>query len=310
MENVEVLEDLVTEGGSTCPVCRHRPAAMRIDLGDYRLFECPGCGCWSSDALIRSATVSFEPVSYFANTDADRTRWEGLANRIDTADTGVGSVLDVGCGNGAYLEFVGQRLPNARREGIELDPDRAAEAAARNPDARIHVGDARACLPQAEGPFDLITLWDVFEHVPAPAQLLVDLAALVAPAGRIYIQTIHEDSLVPRLGKLAFRGSGGRVSYPARRSHEPHHLAFFSRRGLRLMADRAGLDISDLWFDRLDRERMDGSPLVVAATSALLMLENLLGNGLFVNLILEPAELRESGDSSPRNDRTRGRAGD
>jgi hypothetical protein len=34
---------------------------------------------------------------------------------------------------------------------------------------------------------------------------------------------------------------------------------------------------------------MDGHPLVTAATSLLLAAENALGNGLFVNLLLEPA---------------------
>ena len=77
------------------------------------------------------------------------------------------------------------------------------------------------------------------------------------------------------------------MTYPMRRTHEPHHLVFFSRDGLDLAAERAGLQIRDQWHDRLARGRMDGHPVVTALTSLLLRAENALGNGLFVNLILE-----------------------
>lgn len=278
---------LVTEGGGVCPVCAHPSATPGLDLGDFDLFECAVCGCWASDALARGAMLSFEPASYFAHADADRHRWDALLRRIRRGREDVSSALDVGCGTGAFLHFVGERFPESRRVGIEIDPVRAAEAGERNPTARILVGDVRQCLHGVGGPFDLITLWDVFEHLVAPADLLADLAHRLAPKGRIYIQTIHEHSLVPTLGRLVYRASRGRWTYAARRTHDAHHLVFFTRRGLRIMADRAGLRIGELWFDRLARDRMDGHPLVVVATSAALAVENLLGNGLFVNLLLD-----------------------
>ena len=69
----------------------------------------------------------------------------------------------------------------------------------------------------------------------------------------------------------------------------PHHLVSFTRPGLTRVAGRADLQIRDLWFDRLARERMDGHPFVTGTTALLLALENVLGNGLFVNLLLEAA---------------------
>jgi hypothetical protein len=92
---------------------------------------------------------------------------------------------------------------------------------------------------------------------------------------------------VPALGRALHVASRGRIRGPARRTHEPHHLVFFSRRGLEALADAAGLRIRALWFDRLAMARMDGSRAVAAATAALLAIENALGNGLFVNVLLE-----------------------
>jgi len=275
---------LTTEGGSRCPVCEGA-ASARIDLGDYRLFACSACGSWSSDAAVRGAAVSFEPSAYFDHSGEDEARWRDLLRRRTTAGLAVDSLLDLGCGNGAFLAFAAAAHPSARRSGIELDAERASQARRRDPAAQILEGDALEQLTKAGGPFDLITLWDVFEHVPAPARLLHALSARLADDGWIFVQTVHEDSLLPRLGRAAHRWSGGRVAYPARRTHEPHHLTFFSRRGLEAMASGCALEIVGLWWGRLARSRMDGHPAVTAAASALLALENALGNGLFVNAI-------------------------
>ena len=278
---------LTTEGGDRCPVC-DGPARPRIDVGDYRLFHCFGCDSWSSDAQLRGASTSFVPESYFENADLDRDKWEALLARLGGAK--VESLLDVGCGTGAFLRFAGRHWPEARLEGIELDEERVALARNTNPEARIHHGDALELGVQVGGPFDLITLWDVFEHVSAPTRLLNGLARSLAPGGHLYVQTIHEQSLVPAAGRLCYALSGGRVRYPARRTHEPHHLVFFSKRGLEHAAQEAGLRIRELWFDRLAHGRMDGGSLLTSLTSLALRAENALGTGLFVNLILERAD--------------------
>ena len=277
---------LTTLGGTLCPVC-YQASVAAAELSDYRLFRCDHCGCWSSDALFREAEVSFETSDYFTNADLDRGKWEALFARMKEEGREIGSVLDVGCGTGAFLSWVGNEAPGCQREGIEIDPTRAQESRSRNPGVTIHECDAGAAVAAGAGPFDLITLWDVFEHVTAPAALLEQLAQCLAPGGIIHIVTIHERSLMPMIGRLSYALTGGRVSYPIRRTHEPHHLTFFTNEGLDLAADRAGLRIQDRWYDRLLRGRMDGHPAVTAVTAMLLRLENAMGNGLFVNLILE-----------------------
>jgi len=277
---------LTTEGGTACPVCA-APAAPEIEIPEYRLFRCARCGCWSSDARARGAHVSFEPRDYFGNDDADRPKWEALLARLG-GGARMGSVLDVGCGTGAFLAHLAERFPGCQRAGIELDVGRAARA--RDRGAAVHVGDALEVATRLAGPFDLVTLWDVFEHLPDPVACLGALRRTLAPDGLIYVQTIHERSLLPTLGRLCFRLSGGRLAHPVRRTHEAHHLVFFTREGLGLAAERAGLRIRELWFDRLARRRMDGPRLLTAAAATLLALENALGNGLFVNAIFERRE--------------------
>lgn len=275
-----------TEGGDSCPACL-ATARVRVEFDSYRLFGCSRCGCWSSDALVRGAATSFEPENYFRNAECDRDKWAELWRRLERAPGDMGAALDVGCGTGAYLRYLRGLSPSMRLEGIEVEVARAEEARVRNPSARIHAGDATNSLAATGGNFDLITLWDVFEHVSDPRQLLAKLAAQLSSDGVIYVQTINERSLVPWLGRVAYGLTGGRLEYPVRRSHEAHHLVFFTTEGLEGIAAAARLRIRDRWFDRLARERMDGHPLVTQATSLLLALENRVGGGLFVNLVLE-----------------------
>jgi 2-polyprenyl-3-methyl-5-hydroxy-6-metoxy-1,4-benzoquinol methylase len=291
-------ESFTTQGGERCPVCNDS-TTPGAELPDYRLYCCDHCGCWSSDALVRGAEPSFETLDYFGNAELDREKWQALLERMQEEGKELHSVLDVGCGTGAFLAYVGSQRPDCHREGIEIDPGRAQQSRERNPGVPIHEGDASQSLAAASRSFDLITLWDVFEHVPEPAKLLEQLAGSLADDGIIHIVTIHERSLMPTLGRLSYALSGGRLTYPIRRTHEPHHLTFFTHKGLEIAAERAGLRIRDRWFDRLLRGRMDGNPLVTALTALLLRIENAFGNGLFVNLILEKA--RSSGASNSLN---------
>jgi 2-polyprenyl-3-methyl-5-hydroxy-6-metoxy-1,4-benzoquinol methylase len=279
-------DTFTTLGGTACPVCTAR-ALPEIELPEYRLFRCTDCSCWSSDALVRGARTSFDAQRYFAHDDADRPRWDALFARLGPSDPVPPSVLDVGCGSGAFLADVARRAPDSRRSGIEIEPERAALARRLDPGAAIHTGDALEVAAHLEGPVALVTLWDVFEHVPDPVSLLRELRRALAPAGVIHLQTIHEQSLLPALGRASYRISGGRLTRAVRRTHEAHHLVFFTRAGLARAAERADLRIRELWFGRLARRRMDGPPLLTAAAAALLTVENALGNGLFVNALLE-----------------------
>ena len=277
-----------TRGGDTCPVCFHRPTPKRIDLGIYELYACGNCGSWSSDAAARGADTSFDPGQYFENTGADQARWADVLARATTVAGPLQRALDVGCGNGAYLDFLTKQRPGIQLEGIELDPARAEQARQRNPLAQIHEGDAQNTAENLERPFDFVSLWDVFEHVPEPTRLLGTLAQKLRPGGCIYVQTIHENSLVPAAGRMSYRLSGGRIHYGVRRTHEAHHLVFFSLAGIEEAAAQAGLRVEQRWFNRLAHARMDGPGWLTRLTSMALAAENAWGNGLFVNAILVP----------------------
>jgi len=88
-------------------------------------------------------------------------------------------------------------------------------------------------LQEAELPehVDLVTMWDVLEHVPEPVQFLELAASFLKPGGYVIVN-------VPRIDSLAARLLGAR--WPVLLAE---HLCYFTAASLRECGRRAGLDL-------------------------------------------------------------------
>jgi SAM-dependent methyltransferase len=140
-----------------------------------------------------------------------------------------GRVLDVGCGDGAFL--VAMRAGGWSVQGIEPDPAAAGRA------AQAGVPVIAAPLEEAElaaESFDAVTLNHVLEHFHDPVQALRICRALLRPGGRLWIAT-------PNLG-----GRGHAVfGQDWIGLDPPRHLVLFDRSALTRAVESAGfVDVS------------------------------------------------------------------
>lgn len=129
---------------------------------------------------------------------------------IDRHGTPGGRVLDVGCGTGFLLENLAGRGYSG--VGIDLSPESVALAQERL--ERIGAADrlqaqVGSAYEPPEGPFDLIALTDVLEHLEDPRACLRALRAQMAPGGLLVISTPNRRSLPGARRFAAERLPGG-----------------------------------------------------------------------------------------------------
>ncbi len=95
-----------------------------------------------------------------------------------------GSILDVGCGNGAMLAAFAEVRPDWALFGHDLGP-RYLPVLKRLPNFRA----LYTCPPSSiRGHYSLISMLHALEHVPEPLAMLCDLRDRLAGKGRFFIQ--------------------------------------------------------------------------------------------------------------------------
>jgi MoaA/NifB/PqqE/SkfB family radical SAM enzyme/SAM-dependent methyltransferase len=152
------------------------PDDFSRDLRKLRLLdECRACeerprctGCWAP-----------VPHDLFTRDDA---RVHELLRGLE------GSVLDVGAGEGSYLETLAGPAASGRLRYLALEPDgeRAALLGSRYPWANFQVEPAeRANLP--EGGFDHALVLRSYNHLDDPAAVLAALARALRPGGTLTV---------------------------------------------------------------------------------------------------------------------------
>ncbi len=94
-------------------------------------------------------------------------------------------ILDVGCGTGGMLPLLAEF---GEVTGLDAADDALAYAKDRAPNARLLKGVLPGGLPPGET-FDLVTAFDVIEHIPDVVEALKAMHEVVAPGGR-FVATV------------------------------------------------------------------------------------------------------------------------
>lgn len=210
--------------------------------GEFKIVRCRSCGLIYMNPRPTVAAIGYYyPGAYecfnLPDVDSGRTRYArwsrsqhlNLRCKMVVKYKLAGRLLDVGCSDGRFLHQM--RLFGAwQRQGVEL-MDEAAEQGRQRYKLNITTGTLEeADLPV--GAFDVVSMWDVLEHVHDPKRVLSRAAELLKPGGILLFSIPILDSL------------GGRVFGQYWVGYElPRHLHIFSRKTLGRYLQKCGFEL-------------------------------------------------------------------
>jgi 2-polyprenyl-3-methyl-5-hydroxy-6-metoxy-1,4-benzoquinol methylase len=231
-----------TAGGQQerCPSCGggnirdllQAPDRFHLRRELYRLVRCQSCqSVWqvnppSPRAMGEHYTEDYHKAIVAAGEGSAESRWKDQVKLISREKSG-GAILDMGCSSGGFLSTM--RGPAWKLYGIEMEESTAVRAREAT-GAEVFVGDVMAA-PFAPGSFDVITCFDVLEHVYSPRQFLAKVMELLKPGGIYYAMMPNIDSWEARFFGTHWFGL-----------ELPRHISHFSPRSLRYLLTELGFE--------------------------------------------------------------------
>ncbi len=197
---------------AACPLCPPgTPTELRFTDPPFAVVRCGGCGLvFVSPRLAPERLGEVYDEGYwsseapkdrgYADYRGDHANWLRTYRRrarvLDGRIPAAAKILDVGCAAGYFGEVMRERGHEVW--GIEPSAAIVGEARKRLGDEHVHLGTLDDA-PYDKASFDLVTLWDVIEHVPDPGGALRTVHGLLKPGGLLLLETQNVESRFARL---------------------------------------------------------------------------------------------------------------
>lgn len=226
-----------------CPLCGIAPEPFAVDYQGFTLCRCSRCTLEFVNPRLSYEELAAKVYSdnYFPKRDGSERRTTEATHyynsQLSQFEVLLGerrTVLDIGCGNGAFLDFARERGWKIAGVDIKLSPD------AREMSCPLWEGRLRD-IDFGSSRFDLIRLNHVLEHTQDPVSELEICRELLEPNGILFISVPNIAGLSPRLKSLQSRLK--LKSHRWRHYAAMHHLFFFSPETLKLVVEKAGFQV-------------------------------------------------------------------
>ena len=223
------------EARAPCPICGSSSGFYARKSG-HDLWRCRSCAFMYVDPLPEIGELYSE--GYFTggssnhgytSYDVDKVpmipAFHTYLDRIKELLPGTGKLLDVGAATGFFVDIATKEGFDA--EGVEISAYAAASGRAKG--LRILTGTLADI--SAQKTFDVITMFDVIEHVRDPRADLLHARARLRQGGLLVLNTPDAGSLYARV-----LGERWHLIVP------PEHLDYFTRRAMRILLEQTGFE--------------------------------------------------------------------
>jgi SAM-dependent methyltransferase len=215
--------DLETENAETCPCCGGTTlkiikesyySASSVTLDNFSasssaqlkqaLAKCKNCALVfiipmpDESDLVDAYTNNLEEIHSSENRNRIKSfkrvfSWLKAKNFYLKNETKY--IADIGCASGAFLIC-------AKNEGLEtigFEPSKTLASMAQNEYSLNVINSIFSSSQFSERKLDMVTLWDVLEHIAKPNSLIKEISTSLKPQGLLLVNIPVLDSLVARV---------------------------------------------------------------------------------------------------------------
>lgn len=246
-ENMDVLKQRPTKGARL--TYKLRNADVYVSAGGFHFIDYLD-PVEDISPEIDASQLTDEVASYIetqlqANTLKFNNQAEIVRKHLPTPSA---KVLDIGCGGGLFLSILKEQ--GAEVSGIELSDSRTQYAKSKH-GLEIYKYPIENDFWQKgyANHFDVVTLWDVIEHVNYPFETLQSAAGILKQGGVLLIDTPCRDSFYHRFGEITYRLSGGKFPTFLNAMYSSHlfgHKQIFSTMEMKSLFEDTGLEVIEL----------------------------------------------------------------
>lgn len=231
-----------------CPVCKHQHFTkalvckdFTVSKEDFELVDCQKCGFRFTNPRPEADKIGryYQSEEYISHSDTNK----GLISKVYRSVRQItlrsklklvteinggktGSLLDIGCGTGYFLQTCQQA--GWKISGVE--PDAGARALAQQQTNSTIESDFLAANYNEK--FDVITLWHVLEHIHRLDENIAKLKTLIGTTGKLVIAVPNHAS-----------GDAQHYQEYWAAYDVPRHLYHFTPQTMQTLAEKNGMKI-------------------------------------------------------------------
>jgi len=222
-----------------CPLCNKETAIFFTKKNSYTFYKCRDCGLififpvlenhlkiYSQD-YFSGAQKGFGYVDYEIDKKAMSSTLNFYLDKIEKFIPNNGKLLEVGTATGFFMELAKQR--GWKVQGLEISEYAAQKA--REKGLNVVTGTLESANFK-EGSFNLITFWDIVEHLSNPKLTLSLAYRILEKDGVIAINTPDSESFIAKLLNRRWH-----LMIP------PEHLFLFNPKNLGSLLKEIGFEI-------------------------------------------------------------------
>ncbi len=191
-------------------------------FSEYDLLKCDVCSLVFANPMKPGSDAFYELIfSQYPSSRPHRWEWGQIIKDIQVEE---GMLLDVGCGNGDFLDLV-RLSTNLHVFGIDTSASRVAMCRERGMQAFQQTIDEPVFINSNPQQFSFVTMTHVLEHVANPINTMKSAQSILTSSGKIFVSVPYS----PKVMEI--------IQYDPK-NLPPHHLTRWNQVSIEKLADQ------------------------------------------------------------------------